>query len=413
MGLLQNINLWGDDIPYLSGLREKSRISFEKNGLPNMKNEAWRFSYIREENLQNPIIDVEPVECDGHCHKSKSLPFDAIKIEYCNGKLHTENQNLPKGIMIKSLVEAIYDGDVKPYLNKSFAGDDFPFAALNGVYLEQGAFILIEKETILSTPVYIKYYNHADKNRLCNIRNLVVMEHGAKATIIEHFCGEEKAVYTQNTVNEIYVGNNAELRHYIWQNEAKSAHHIALNSIQIKADGRYFAFCANGGCMFSRHESYIRLLQEGASAEVNGLYKLTTENQVCDITTNIRHLAAHTYSNQLVKGVAKVKAKGVFQGQIHIAPNAQQSEGHQLHRALLLHNEAEINCKPELEVFADDVKCSHGASSGDLDKEQIFYMQSRGISKEDACSILVDAYLNEVFSLNKDSNISEWIKADF
>jgi Fe-S cluster assembly protein SufD len=413
MSLLQNINLWGDDIPYLSGLREKSLISFEKNGLPNPKTEAWRYSYFREEDLQNPQIDNEPVKCDGHCHNGDELPFDALQIKYCNGKLHINDWNAPKGVTIKSLIEAIYDGDIKSYLNKSFNADDFPFAALNGVYLEQGLFILIERGTVLEEPLYIKYHNHADKNRLCNIRNVIVVENRAKATIIEHFCAEERALYTQNTVNEIFVGSNAKLQHYVWQNEAKNAHHIALNSVQVKEGGNYAAFYANGVCGFSRHESYIRLLQEGAGAEVNGVYKLSEANQVCDISTNIRHLAPHTYSNQLVKGVAKNKAKGVFQGQIHIAPDAQQAEGHQLHRALLLDDNAEIDCKPELEVFADDVKCSHGASGGDLDREQIFYMQARGIGEDEARKILVDAYLNEVFALNENQDISEWIKAQF
>ena len=413
MSLLQNINLWGDDIPYLNGLREKSKLSFEKSGLPNIKTEAWKYSFFKEEDLQNPQIDNEPIKCDGHCHKEEDLPFDTLQVRYCNGKLHGEDWNVPEGVVIKSLVEAIYDGDVKSYLSKSFSLDDFPFAALNGAYLEQGLFILIERGTVLTKPLYIKYHNHADKNRLCTIHNVVVMENGAKASITEHFCAEENALYTQNIVNEIFVGNNAELQHYVWQNEAKEAHHIALNSVQIKAGGNYTAFCANGTCKFSRHESYVRLLQDGAAAEINGVYKLKETGQVCDITTNIRHLSAHTYSNQLVKGVAQVKAKGVFQGQIHIAPDAQQCEGHQLHRALLLDDGAEIDCKPELEVFADDVKCSHGASSGDLDKEQLFYMQLRGISEDEARKILIDAYLNEVFALNKNQDISEWIKAQF
>ncbi|MBQ8481458.1 MAG: Fe-S cluster assembly protein SufD [Alphaproteobacteria bacterium] len=413
MSLLQNINLWGDDIPYLSGLREKNRISFEKRGLPDSKTEDWRFSYFKQDDMQNPVIDNEPIKCEGHCHSNDKLPFNALQIRYCNGKLHIEDWNLPNGVVIKSLIEAVYDGDIKSYLNKSFNPDDFPFAALNGAYLEQGLFILIERGTVLSEPLYIKYHNSADKNRLCNIRNTVVAENGAKATVIEHFCAEENAVYTQNVVNEIFVGNNAELNHYVWQNEAKSAHHISLNSVQVKSGGNYSAFCANGTCKFSRYESYVRLLQSGAAAEINGVYKLSETEQVCDITTNIRHLSPHTYSNQLVKGVAKVRAKGVFQGQIHIAPDAQQCEGHQLHRALLLNDGAEIDCKPELEVFADDVKCSHGASSGDLDKEQIFYMQARGISEDEARKILVDAYLNEVFALNKNPDISEWIKEQF
>ena len=413
MGLLQNIRLWGDDIPFLCGLREKGVMAFSKSGLPDAKTEAWKYSYFKEDSLQNPQIDDEPIKCDGHCHQKENLPFAAMHIKYCNGKIHCDDFVTSQGVVIKSLAEAIYDGDVKKYLNKSFDMNNFPFAALNTAYLEQGLFVLIESKTVLQAPLYIHYCNHADKNRLCNIRNVIVAENNSKATIIEHFEGEAEAVYTQNIVNEIYVNSNAKLNHYIWQNEAQKAHHIALNSVQVKVYGSYNAFCANGKCKLSRHESHICLLQEGASAKVNGVYRLQEKDQLCDITTNINHLAPHTYSNQLVKGVALAAAKGVFQGRIHIAPDAQQCEGYQLHRALLTDENAEIDCKPELEIFADDVKCSHGASSGDLDEEQIFYMQSRGICEREARQMLIDAYINEVFSLNENAEISEWIKETF
>lgn len=413
MSLLQEIDLWGEDIPFLSAIRQKGASVFAKSGLPNAKTEAWQYSYFKEENLQNPQIDLQPLKCDGHCHKKADLPFEAIQIRYCNGKIHISDSEQCKGIVIKSLAEAVFDGDVKKYLNKSYNVEDFPLAALNTAYLEQGLFVLVEKGTVLPAPLYIHYHNHNDKNRLCNICNIIVAESNSKAVVIEHFEGEENAVYTQNIVNEIYIGNNSELRHYIWQNEAKDAHHISLNSVQIKSNGNYRSFYANGACKYARHESYVRLLMSNAKASLNGVYRLIEPDQVCDITANIRHLTRQTYSSQLVKGVAEVPAKGVFQGQIHIAPDAEQCEGHQLHRALLLTDNAEIDCKPELEIFADDVKCSHGSSNGDLDTEQMFYLQSRGISEQQAKQILVEAYLAEVFALNTDKDISEWIKAQF
>jgi len=152
-------------------------------------------------------------------------------------------------------------------------------------------------------------------------------------------------------------------------------------------------------CRLCRSESFIRLLGEGAKAQVDGIYRLR-RNGISDITTNIRHLASHTCSTQLVKGVIDGKSRGVFQGQIHIAPHAVQTDGRQLHRALLLSDTAEVDCKPELEIFADDVKCSHGAVCGDLDKEQLFYMQSRGIPLEIARQILIDAYFAEAWERN-------------
>ena len=236
-----------------------------------------------------------------------------------------------------------------------------------------------------------------------------MLEKGAQVTVIEQFDSEGDAPYFHNIVNEIFVGTNAVLQHYVNQDEAPLAHHVAFNSVAVKAGGNYSCLVVHSECLTARTESYICLKQENATATVNGVYKLE-QNGVSDITTNIRHLAPHTISNQLVKGVVDGKARGVFQGQIHIAPDAQQTEGYQLHRALVLSDTAEVDCKPELEIFADDVKCAHGSTSGDLDNEQLFYMQSRGIKLEDARQILIEAYLDEVLTKVDDTAIAEWLK---
>ncbi|MBR6356341.1 MAG: Fe-S cluster assembly protein SufD [Alphaproteobacteria bacterium] len=410
--LKQNIALFGENIPWLEGLREKARAAFERTGLPSKKTEAWKYSYFKEDALAQPTIDDTPHECDGHCEEDETLPFEALQIKYCNGRLTHIAHDLPRGVMIMPLFEAIESGEIKPYLNKSFALEDFPFAALNTALLDEGAFIVITKDFAEEKPIYLHYHQHAGVNRLCNIRNIIAVEKGARVKLIEDFDGEAAARYFNNIVNEIYVGTDAVLKHYTRQNEAGQAHHIALNSVQVKAGGNYTSFVVHGECALARTENYVRLVQQGAAAEVNGVYRLA-QNGVSDITTNIRHLAPHTNSNQLVKGVLDGAAKGVFQGQIHIAPDAQQTEGYQLHRALVLSDEAEVDCKPELEIFADDVKCSHGASSGDLDVEQLFYLQSRGIPLEDAQKILIEAYLNEVFAKIEDFDIAEWLKSGF
>lgn len=404
-------NLFGNDIPWLSGLREKARKAFAKSGLPNKKTEAWKYSYVSEEALNKYEFDNTPHECDGHCEHAEDLPFKSWQIKYCNGKLTHIAHGLPRGVFIKPLFEALGDGEVKPYLNRSFELEDFPFAALNTAFLDEGLFIVITQGTVLEEPLYIHYHHHAGVKRISCIRNIIVCEKNAKAQIIEHFDADDSADYCNDIVNEIYVGNNAVLNLYKKQNETMSAHHVALNAVTVKAGGKYQSFTAHGECALARSESYVRLCQEEATAEVDGVYRLE-QNGVSDITTNIRHLAPHTSSDQLVKGVLDGAAKGVFQGQIHIAPNAQQTEGYQLHRALVLSDRAEVDCKPELEIFADDVKCSHGATSGDLDAEQLYYMQSRGIALEDAKQILIAAYLNEALHKVENPEIQAWLKSN-
>ena len=407
----QNIELWGEDIPWLAGLREKGLSAFINQGLPTAKTEDWKYSYVKESAFNDLIMDTEPHHCqcgkECHCHMADDLPFAVIKVHVCNGKPDTEHTELPRGLVIKPLVEAIYDKEAQKYLNKSFENGQFPYAALNTAYLEQGLMIVAEHNAIIEKPVLLAYHSHG-QNLWQNVRNLIVLESGSQLTLLEDFSGDDE-FYFNNIVNEIYIGNEAVLTHYKRVKEAAPALHIALNSVVVRQNGKYNAFCAQGECRLARNESYIQLQQEGAEANANGAYRLYN-NGHSDITTNIRHLAAHTTSNQLVKGVLDGNSRGVFQGQIHIAPNAQQTEGYQLHRALLLSDNAEIDCKPELEIFADDVKCSHGATSGDLDKEQLFYMQTRGIALDDAKQILIEAYLNEVLLKVENEQIREWLK---
>ena len=407
----QNIELWGEDIPWLAGLREKGLSAFTKQGLPTAKTEAWKYSYVKESAFNDLIIDTEPHHCqcdkECHCHMADDLPFAVIKVHFCNGKPDTEHTELPRGLVIKPLVEAIYDKEAQKYLNKSFENGQFPYAALNTAYLEQGLMIVAERNAIIEKPVLLAYHSHG-QNLWQNVRNLIVLESGSQLTLLEDFSGDDE-FYFNNIVNEIYIGNEAVLTNYKRVKEAAPALHIALNSVVVRQNGKYNAFCAQGECRLARNESYIQLQQEGAEANANGAYRLYN-NGHSDITTNIRHLSVHTTSNQLVKGVLDGNSRGVFQGQIHIAPNAQQTEGYQLHRALLLSDNAEIDCKPELEIFADDVKCSHGATSGDLDKEQLFYMQTRGIALDDAKQILIEAYLNEVLLKVENEQIRKWLK---
>ena len=409
-----NIPLWGADIPWLAGLREKGAQTFAEIGWPNAKTEAWKYSYFPQTQIDDLIINNEPHYCDNncHCHEKTQTPFAAYGIKFCNGKLITEHFDLPQGVEAKSLVEAIYDGEIKKYLNKSFDIGKFPFAAMNTALLEQGVVLVVARGTVVDRPIFIHYHQHNNNRQLSAIRNIIILENRAQATIVEYFDGEDNAFYFNNIVNEVYLQNEAQLKHYAFIKEASDARHIALNSVNVRSNAKYESFIAQRECALSRYESHILLQQEGASAIVNGAYRLS-QNGVSDITTDISHLAAHTTSNQLVKGVADGLSKGVFQGKIHIAPDAQQTEGYQQHHALLLSDKAEIDAKPELEIFADDVKCSHGNTCGDLDPEQLFYMQARGITLENARQILIEAHINAALSTISDQNVQNWLKANF
>ena len=216
--------------------------------------------------------------------------------------------------------------------------------------------------------------------------------------------------YFNNIVNEFYLSPQAEIKHYKFQNESFKSAHIALNYVRAREGAFYKSFCLQKGADLARNETKIELIQENAGAQVDSAYIMNGWATI-DTTTDIDHLSPKTSSNQLIKGVVGGEARGVFQGKISIAKDSQETEGYQMHKALLLSDTAEIDAKPELEIFADNVKCSHGSASGELDQDQLFYMRSRGIGENEAKQILIDAYLLEVINHIDNEQIKEWMRS--
>lgn len=400
-GLLQDIKM--QNIEWLDKLRAKGLSSFKKNGIPTAKTEAWKYTKLREVVTSDFVVEDKAIAGD---RNFSDFGIDAYKIEFLNGRFVLAD-NMPFGVELKPILEA-----PKEVLGKLIDVEKYPFAALNTAYINEGVFIKVGKNVKTDKPLaFINKTSVGDKNLFYNIRNLIMIEDGAEIEFIEDFIysGDIKSRYLSNIANEIYIGNNAVINHYKVQDEAYKANHITLNVVDVRNNGTYNSYCLQKGANLARNETKVLLKEQNAVANINVAYIMNGWATI-DTTTDIEHLSPYTFSNQLVKGVVGGEARGVFQGKIHIAKNAIKTEGNQLHRALLLSNMAEVDCKPELEIFADDVKCSHGAATGVLDEMQLFYMCSRGISREDAKQMLIDAYLDDV--LNKISNnaLYIWIK---
>ena len=393
--LIQKIDLFLDDKPSVFALREKAKSALLKQGFPTKKTEAWKYSNVKELIQKNFLIDNSENTCEHDCCHHHST--DIIEIHFCNGKLHVEEYNTPEGITITPLPLALYEGDYKKYIFNSFDIEKHPFAALNGSYLEQGICIEVEKNIQPNTPILIKYNFDNCENQQLNIHNIIVLNKGASLELMEDFTSTKQSSHFSNIVNEIYLKEQAVLSHYKKQQENPLAYHIAFNAIKIYEKAKYKQIYYANGAKLSRQETLINLEQSFSSAEVYSAYR-AKKDSLTDITTNINHLVAETTSNQYAKAVLEEDSTATFQGKIHIAPNAVKTSGHQLHKALYLNDSALLNCKPELEIYADDVKCSHGASCGELDKEQLFYLTSRGIDKNTAIDILTKAHLEEIFA---------------
>ncbi len=383
-------------------LHQEGKAAFLSQGLPTPKTEAWKYTKLRE--LETDDYEFAPL-ADKNAMPKEEFPFACAEIDFLNGQW-VKTSNVPQGLTIKPLSEALAQiNQIADILN-------YPFAALNSAYLEQGVFIEVAANRQIEMPLVLCYHTIPQgHNFFENIRNIVVLNTGSQLDLVEYYSytGEVKSRYFVNQVNEITVKENAQLNHYKFQNEAYKANHIALHAVNVETGGTYKSFCLQKGANIARNETKVKLKGLQAKAQVDGAYVMNGWATL-DTTTDIEHLFPQTTSSQLIKGVVGGDAKGVFQGKIHIAPNAVQTEGTQLHKALLLSDTAEIDVKPELEIFADDVKCSHGAASGELDEEQLFYMQSRGISREDAKKMLIDAYLEDVFARIENENLRAWFK---
>ena len=406
--LVKDITLFLDDKPSVYALRQKAKEALISTGFPTLKTEAWKYTNVKNL-IRIPLeINTDNEACDGDCchhHTSSS-----IEITFCRGKLHIEEYNTPKGLTITPLPVALYENEYKNYLFNSFDLKKHPFAALNGMYLEQGICIYIEKGIQIANPLHINYHQHKCDNQQIHIHNLIIAEKESHLEILEKFTGDISHPYLTNVVNEIYLKEKAELAHYKIQRESQTAYHIALNTVKQQKNSNYKQFYLSDGAKLSRQETLIDLQQENAKAEIYSAYT-AKKDCLTDITTNINHLKPNTYSNQYAKAVLEDTSTAAFQGKIHIAPNAVKTSGHQLHKALYLNDNAILNCKPELEIYADDVKCSHGASCGEIDKEQLFYLTSRGIDKKTATKLLTDAHLEEIFALIPNEEIKTLFSA--
>lgn len=436
--LLSNIALFGENIPWLEGVRSKGHDAFV---LPTAKTEAWKYTKLhvlqRDDFVYAPSKFLEELEgcseeecdcgcehhhedeectCGAHCHCAHhpklyiDIPFDAYQIHFYNGKFMPLYPALPVGVEVMTLMQAVVEGEAQNYLGKYIDLQNYPFAALNTAMLEEGLFVKIDAGVSLKKPLIFIYHTKTDEHLVSNIRNIFIAGKGANADIIEYYyhTGDDKDCYFNNVVNEFYLSSQANITHYKFQNEAFKAIHIALNYVRGFENSFYKSFCLQKGADLGRNETKVDLLQEQAKAQVDAAYIMNGWATI-DTTTDITHLSQKTISDQLVKGVVGGQAKGVFQGRISIIKDAQATEGHQLHRALLLSDTAEIDVKPELEIYADDVKCSHGAACGEIDQDQLFYMRSRGIGEEEAKQILIDAYLLEVINHIDNEQIREWI----
>ena len=273
---------------------------------------------------------------------------------------------------------------------------DDPLAALNLAFMSNGVVLRIDDGVKLSAPIEIQYLGDTrGEARAFHHRHVIALGKGSACTVVERFTGTAADPYWTHHHSDVVVGAEAHCRYFKVQDEGAQAIHLAAVNAAVGKAGSFDSFVLTTGGGLSRHEITVSLDAPGATCRLDGCY-LGRNRQHIDNTTDIRHAAPETTSSETYKGVLDEQAHGVFQGRITVQPHAQKIDGHQLNKTILLSDRAEMDTKPELEIYADDVKCSHGATIGELDENAVFYLRARGIGLAEARQMLVEGFIEDL-----------------
>jgi Fe-S cluster assembly protein SufD len=372
--------------------------------VPTTRNEDWRFTDL------SPLyrLKLKPHAADASVDpavlKTLYFPEAPVRLVFIDGRFDSTASNgvASDGLMVANLQHVLADQewqDVHATLERLLTSiadfDDDVFAAANSAYLQQAAVVHVAAGCGLdSTPIHILNVATGHET-VASPRILIVTEQGAQCTVIEDYVAVGGTAYLTNSVCEIFVAPNAEVNHVKVQREAETAFHIANTSVRLEADARYRNWSVVAGGKISRHNLNVYQQGIGTDCEINGL-TLISGRQLADTHSNIDHAFPHGNSRQIHKTISGGSAHAVFNGKIMVREGAQQTNSSQQSRNMLLSPRASVDTKPQLEIFADDVKCAHGATVGQVEAEEIFYLKSRGLSETAARNLLTYAFAAEV-----------------
>jgi len=375
---------------------------FASLGFPTPKNEDWHYTSVAS------IADHEfglLTARSGDVGRDDLAPFmfgarDWHTLVFVNGIYAPELSDrgkLPAGVELTELSVAWSTSpDVADRLGSVARHDTAAFTALNAAFAQDGAVVRIARGVEVEKPIHLLFVTDAAAARaMVHPRNLVVVERHAKATIIETYASATDSIYFTNAVTEVTLGEGATLRHYKMQREAARAFHVGTIEVVQARDSHYVSFSLSTGAELSRTNVYTTLDGEGSGATLNGLYMLDGE-QHCDQQTQVIHAQPNTFSRELYKGILDGRSHGVFNGKVYVRPIAQKTDGKQTNKSLLLSETAHVDTKPQLEIYADDVKCTHGSTVGQIDQSALFYLKSRGITNALARRLLTYAFAADV-----------------
>jgi Fe-S cluster assembly protein SufD len=389
---------------WLSALRNAGISTFGELGFPTLRDEDWRFTNVAPI-AALPFQPARAIAANGAesavLSRAAFAGLSGCRLVFVNGFFAaglSRIQNVPKGAKVDSLSAALAreGAFIEKYLGKYAGTSDNAFAALNQAFFTDGTFVFVPDGVEISEPIQVIYISSAKQaGETFQPRNLIIMGANSKATIVESYLSAGDAASFTNAVTEMVVGENAVVEHIKLQDETANAFHMATIAGEFGRASNVNVHSFALGSKLSRNNIRAKLAGEGLECVLNGLY-LTRNDQLADHHMIVEHAQPHCASHEYFNGILDDKSRGVFHGRIYVHPAAQKTDAKQTNKNLLLSDDATADTKPQLEIYADDVKCTHGATIGQLNSESIFYLRARGIPEATARRMLIHAFAGEI-----------------
>lgn len=393
----------GASVDWVARRRQAGMNRFAEQGLPAPRDEEWKYTSLKPiekrafalpepDAHQVALGDIDPYVFD------EPAAHRLVFVDGAYSEQLSQTIELPEGVTVKPLSQALDAGDdtLSHHLGHYADPEGTPFVALNTALMSDGVFLHVPAGVTVEAPIHLLFVASADADeRILSYRNVLVAEEGAEATVLESYVGLGEGAYLTNTVTEAVAPEGSRLAVYKLQEEASTGYHIAAFEAYQGGASEVYHHNISLGARLARNDINDALDHEGAHVGLNGLY-LGDGRQHVDNHTRIDHLQPRTTSQEYYKGILDGRSRGVFNGKVVVQPQAQETNSDQQNRNLLLSRNAEVDPKPELEIFADDVSCTHGATIGQLDEDALFFLQTRGMSYAEARNLLIFGFANEI-----------------
>ncbi len=410
----------GGDPAWLGGLRERAFARFQEVGFPTSSDESWKHTNIA------PIARIawEPVPFDPDAARplpvsGRSLEAAGVQLGFANGRWSRALSSAPAparapssipGVDVLPLADVLRDHPdwLEPHFGRHAASEKNPFTAWNTALAEDGAFVRVSRGAALAGPIHLLFLSEGTgPPTVAHPRNLIVLESGAQATVVETYVGEGRTL--TNAVTEISVGDGASLDHAKVQRESPDAFHVQTIAVTSQRSSQFTSSSAAFGGSIARTDIGVLFAGEGGDCTLNGLF-VGEGSSLLDTHTTVDHATPHCTSRQVYKGILDGRSRGVFHGTVLVRKDAQKTDAIQSNKNLLLSRDALVHSTPALEIFADDVKCKHGSTIGQLDAAALFYLRSRGIGEHEARALLTWAFASDVVARFKPQIVREEVE---